>query len=203
MVYAILKGYERLVAVTVTILVSSLSALLFLAIALFYMPFIYALILSILLAVLAFTRYRAIFQIAASIAIGVVFALAYPLYAIRLFSVLLALADIVATLKGPMKAIATGIFVLPNKPSEILALSLSGYSIGLGDLIVYSTLPTSVFVNVSPIAGISTLLAIPLGVYLSALRASKRGIVPALPFPVALMSIVILVALVIRGERRF
>jgi hypothetical protein len=190
-VYAIIKGLRRLLAIGLTILLASLMYLLFLAILSFYMPLEAALIVSGVLAFLAFTRLRRLFQALSAISIGVVFALVYPLFAVRFFSVLIALADLVVTLKGPMKEIVSRFISLPNEPADVLAMNLRDYSIGLGDLIVYASLPTSVMLNVSPIAGLFSRLMIPIGVYLSALWASKRGIVPALPIPVALMSFVI------------
>ncbi|GEM_PF-5226457 len=195
-VIAVLKGYERLLSLALSIVLASLSFLLFLAVFSFYLPPYPALIVSLLLSFLAFTRYRGIFQVSTAVAIGIIFPLLYPLYAIRFFSILLAAADLIATLKGPMRVLAGSLIEVPERPVEILALRLRTYSIGLGDLIVYASLPTSVMINVSPIAGIATRAMIPIGVYLSALWASKRGVVPALPIPVALMSVVIVLFLI-------
>ncbi len=192
MVYAIIRGLQRLLAIGIAIVLSSLSFFLFLLIFLLYLPEIVSIILSAFFSLLVFTRHRDLFKIFLTFSIGSLLASLYPLMTILIFSILLAIADLIATLRGPMRILAGSLFKLPEKPSEILVLPLDEIGIGLGDLIVYSSLPASVAINISIELSLITIIGILIGLYLSLYRASKRGIVPALPIPVAIATMILL-----------
>ncbi len=94
----------------------------------------------------------------------------------------LAVYDIFAVYRGPVGKIAnSGLEQLRG-----LSFSFKEIQMGLGDLVFYSLLAGTMFINLNLVACVASILGILVGSYLTFLVLEKREVFPGLPFPIAL-----------------
>jgi len=95
----------------------------------------------------------------------------------------LAVFDIIAVYRGPIGKIAES-----SEFDEMKGLSFSfkEFQMGLGDLVFYSLLTGTMFINISLAACLFSVIGIMVGSYLTFLALERREVFPGLPIPVAL-----------------
>jgi presenilin-like A22 family membrane protease len=94
----------------------------------------------------------------------------------------LAVYDIIAVYRGPVGKIAnSGLDQLKG-----LSFSFKEFQMGLGDLVFYSLLAGTMFINLNLVACLASMVGILVGSYLTFLVLEKREVFPGLPFPIAL-----------------
>ena len=94
----------------------------------------------------------------------------------------LAVYDVVAVYRGPVGKIAdSGLEQLRG-----LSFSFKEIQMGLGDLVFYSLLASTMFINLNLVACVFSIIGILVGSYLTFLVLEKREVFPGLPFPIAL-----------------
>ena len=94
----------------------------------------------------------------------------------------LAVYDVVAVYRGPVGKIAnSGLEQLRG-----LSFSFKEIQMGLGDLVFYSLLAATMFINLNLVASVFSIVGILVGSYLTFLVLEKREVFPGLPFPIAL-----------------
>ena len=94
----------------------------------------------------------------------------------------LAAYDVFAVYRGPVGKIAdSGLEQLRG-----LSFSFKEIQMGLGDLVFYSLLAGTMFINLNFVACVFSIVGILVGSYLTFLVLEKREVFPGLPFPIAL-----------------
>ena len=152
-----------------------------------YLPIV--IVLSVLIAVLGDL---AIFRFGGKLSDAVVLGLGGALgvflganlnvYTSVLILVCLALFDIYAVYRGPIGKIATsGMDQLKG-----LSFSFKEIQMGLGDLVFYSVLTGTMFINYSLTACLFSVAGILIGSYLTFLALERREVFPGLPLPLGL-----------------
>jgi presenilin-like A22 family membrane protease len=117
-------------------------------------------------------------------ALGVFFAFSIPLYSAVVILAFLAVYDIIAVYKGPLKKIAetgSGLDQLNG-----LSYSFKDIQMGLGDLVFYSMLAGTMLFSFGIIAFTASIFGILAGSILTLIMLEKKGIFPGLPFPILL-----------------
>ncbi|MCW4011300.1 MAG: presenilin [Candidatus Bathyarchaeota archaeon] len=93
----------------------------------------------------------------------------------------LAVYDVVAVYRGPVGKIAdSGLEQLRG-----LSFAFKDIQMGLGDLVFYSLLTGTMFININLAAALFSVIGILLGSYLTFLMLERRDIFPGLPIPLA------------------
>ncbi|MCX8153770.1 MAG: presenilin [Candidatus Bathyarchaeota archaeon] len=115
-------------------------------------------------------------------AVGAFFGNYVPFLSATLILIFLAIYDVFAVYYGPVGKIAhLGLHQLHG-----LSYSFKDMQMGLGDLVFYSMLATSMLFNFGATACISSLAGIIAGAYLTLMILEKKGMFPGLPFPILL-----------------
>ncbi len=115
-------------------------------------------------------------------ALGVFFGVSIPLVSALLILCFLAVYDVFAVYKGPVGKIAhAGLDQLKG-----LSFSFKDIQMGLGDLVFYSMLSSTMLFNFGMFSYIASFIGILAGTFLTFLMLEKKGIFPGLPFPVFL-----------------
>jgi presenilin-like A22 family membrane protease len=115
--------------------------------------------------------------------LGVFFSAAIPFFSAVLILIFLAIYDVFAVYYGPVGKIAhSGLDQLQG-----LSYSFKDIQMGLGDLVFYSMLAGSIFLNYNALLPyVISLIGILAGSFLTLIMLEKKGIFPGLPFPIAL-----------------
>ncbi len=116
-------------------------------------------------------------------ALGVFLGANLPVTDSVLILVFLAIFDVVAVYRGPIGKIATSSGFDEMKG---LSFSFKDFQMGLGDLVFYSLLTGTMFIQISLAACLFSVVGILVGSYLTFLALERREVFPGLPFPVAL-----------------
>ncbi|MDA4121500.1 MAG: presenilin, partial [Thaumarchaeota archaeon] len=93
------------------------------------------------------------------------------------------LYDIYAVFRGPLKQL---IGTAPNIALVGMSIKAGEFTLGLGDIVFYTMLPSLAFFWVGTFAAIATLVAIDVGVVVTLYLLSKRRLLPGLPIPMLL-----------------
>ncbi|MBI3841005.1 MAG: hypothetical protein HY297_03500 [Thaumarchaeota archaeon] len=91
--------------------------------------------------------------------------------------------DAYAVFKGPLKQL---IGAAPNVALVGMSLKAGEFTLGLGDVVFYTMLPSLALFRLSLEASILSMLAIDSGVVITLLFLSKKRLLPGLPIPMAL-----------------
>ncbi len=118
------------------------------------------------------TAFVGVFSISASILL----ALSFPLVAILVFSTMLAIFDLYAVFKGPLSK---------GLPFALVA-QVGSMMIGVGDMIFYALIPSSLYLHKGVLTGLIALILVNLGAMISAKLLEKRETIPGLPIPLLL-----------------
>lgn len=146
------------------------------------------------------------------VAVGTFFANLLPLWSVIALSLLISVYDLYAVFYGPLKRlielekeiVGHGTLETGTPKAFLLrgmTVPLFGFRVGLGDIIFYSMIITSAYMNPRPsiIRSLITTVGIALGAYITLRILAKKGkAMPAMPIP-SLISISLLAILVAIG----
>ncbi len=116
--------------------------------------------------------------------VGSFFAETLPLWTALALPIAFAIYDIYAVFRGPLKAL---IGTAPNIALVGMSIKAGEFTLGLGDIVFYTLLPSLAFFQFYGSAGIVpavlTIAAIDIGMMITLLLLSKRRLLPGLPIP--------------------
>jgi hypothetical protein len=112
--------------------------------------------------------------------VGSFFAESIPLYTALLLPVAFSLYDIYAVFRGPLKAL---IGTAPNIALVGMSIKAGEFTLGLGDVVFYTMLPSLALFYRTPLAAGLTIAAIDAGVVITLFLLSKKRLLPGLPIP--------------------
>ena len=124
--------------------------------------------------------------------VGSFFAETLPLWTALALPIAFALYDIYAVFRGPLKAL---IGTAPNIALVGMSIKAGEFTLGLGDVVFYSLLPSLAYFTFYNKLGIApallTIVAINVGMVITLYLLSKRRLLPGLPIPMLLGVLVI------------
>ncbi len=120
--------------------------------------------------------------------VGSFFAETLPLYTALILPIAFALYDIYAVFKGPLKML---VGTAPNIALVGMSIRAGEFTLGLGDIVFYTMLPSLALFYITPFASGLTILAIDAGVVATLFLLSKKKLLPGLPIPM-LMGVLVL-----------
>jgi hypothetical protein len=112
--------------------------------------------------------------------VGSFFAEALPPLTALVLPAAFALYDIYAVFKGPLKML---IGTAPNVALVGMSIRAGVFTLGLGDIVFYTMLPSLALLLAGSVAALETVLAIDAGVILTLFFLTKRRLLPGLPIP--------------------
>jgi presenilin-like A22 family membrane protease len=124
--------------------------------------------------------------------VGSFFAETLPFWTALALPVAFAIYDIYAVFKGPLKSL-----IGTNPGIALVGMSIKAgeFTLGLGDIVFYSLLPSLAFAQFDGTVGLLpallTILAIDIGMVITLFLLSRRRLLPGLPIPMLLGVLVI------------
>lgn len=115
--------------------------------------------------------------------VGSFFALTLPLYTALFLPVAFSLYDIYAVFRGPLKQL-----ISTDATVALVGMSIKAgeFTLGLGDIVFYTMLPSLALAYLPLAAPVETILAIDVGVVVTLYLLSKKRLLPGLPIPMLL-----------------
>lgn len=123
--------------------------------------------------------------------VGSFFASTLPLDMALLLPLLFGVYDIYAVFRGPLKQLVSA---APAGALAGMSVRAGEFTLGLGDIVFYSMLPSIALFYLQPFSTILTLVAVDLGVVFTLYLLTRRKMLPGLPIPMALGLLVIAVS---------
>lgn len=120
--------------------------------------------------------------------VGSFFALTLPLYTAILLPIAFSAYDIYAVFRGPLKQL---ISIDSNVALAGMSIKAGEFTLGLGDVVFYTMLPSIAFAYLPIAAPFETILAIDAGVAVTLYLLSKKRLLPGLPIPMLLGMLVL------------
>ncbi|MDA4123863.1 MAG: presenilin [Thaumarchaeota archaeon] len=120
--------------------------------------------------------------------VGSFFASSLPLYTALILPAAFSIYDIYAVFKGPLKAL---IGTAPNIALVGMSIKAGEFTLGLGDIVFYTMLPSLALFYRTPLASGLTIVAIDAGVVATLFLLSRKRLLPGLPIPMLLGLIVL------------
>ena len=124
--------------------------------------------------------------------VGSFFAETLPLWTALALPVAFAVYDIYAVFRGPLKAL---IGTAPNVALVGMSIRAGEFTLGLGDVVFYTLLPSLAYFQLYDTVGIGpallTVLAIDVGMVITLFLLSRRRLLPGLPIPMLLGVLVV------------
>jgi len=136
--------------------------------------------------------------------LGSLLALLFRPPTLFIFPIIIALYDIFAVFKGPLKILMNELKIRPkggrkkikvplSKIFGILVVSIGGVNIGTGDLVFYSMIVSAGYVIASVTGMIYSILAVNVGVLITVFIFLKyKKMLPGLPIPILLGTLALL-----------
>ncbi len=115
--------------------------------------------------------------------VGSFFAETLPPLTAILLPIAFSMYDIYAVFKGPLKSL---IGTAPGLALAGMSVKLGEFTLGLGDVVFYTMIPSLALFYASVTASVATILAIDAGVVVTLFFLSKRRLLPGLPIPMLL-----------------
>ncbi len=115
--------------------------------------------------------------------VGSFFAETLPLYTALILPLAFALYDIYAVFKGPLRWL---LGTAPNIALVGMSIKAGEFTLGLGDVVFYTMLPSLALFYLTPLASGLTILAIDAGVVATLFLLAKKRLLPGLPIPMLL-----------------
>ena len=116
--------------------------------------------------------------------VGSFFAETLPLWTALALPIAFAIYDIYAVFRGPLKAL---IGTAPNIALVGMSIKAGEFTLGLGDIVFYTLLPSLAYFKFAGTLGVYpallTILAIDVGMVITLYLLSKRRLLPGLPIP--------------------
>jgi presenilin len=122
--------------------------------------------------------------------VGSFFAETLPLLTALILPIAFSLYDIYAVFRGPLKQL------LGTSPSIALvgmSIKAGEFTLGLGDVVFYTMLPSLALYYLSPAVAGQTIIAIDVGVVATLLLLARKKLLPGLPIPMLLGVLVLAV----------
>lgn len=123
--------------------------------------------------------------------VGSFFAETLPPLTALILPIAFSVYDIYAVFRGPLKQL---VGTAPTLALTGMSVKLGEFTLGLGDVVFYTMLPSLALFSLSPTASLVTMLAIDVGVAATLLLLSKKRLLPGLPIPM-LLGVLVLLAL--------
>jgi len=120
--------------------------------------------------------------------VGSFFALTLPLYTAILLPIAFSAYDIYAVFRGPLKQL---ISIDSNVALAGMSIRAGEFTLGLGDVVFYTMLPSIALAYLPVAAPFETILAIDIGVVVTLYLLSKKRLLPGLPIPMLLGMLVL------------
>jgi len=183
---------------------------------LYYLSFIFSTIAALQAIYIAFKEvpefYEASICFTFGVAVGTFFANLLPLWSIIALSLLISLYDLYAVFYGPLKRLielekeivghgTSGVGTPKAFLLRGMTIPLFGFRVGLGDIVFYSMIIASAYMNPKPsiIRSFITTTGVALGAYITLKILTKKGkAMPAMPIP-SLISVSLLVISIALG----
>ncbi len=115
--------------------------------------------------------------------VGSFFAETLPLYTALALAAAFSCYDIYAVFKGPLKQM---IGTAPTVALVGMSIRAGEFTLGLGDIVFYTMLPSLAVFYVGYGASVATMLAIDAGVFVTLFLLSRKRLLPGLPIPMFL-----------------
>ena len=115
--------------------------------------------------------------------VGSFFAETLPPYTALALPIAFSIYDVYAVFKGPLRTL---IGTAPNIALVGMTIKAGEFTLGLGDIVFYTMLPSLSLFWVGVSASIATVAAIDVGVVVTLYLLSKRRLLPGLPIPMLL-----------------
>jgi len=115
--------------------------------------------------------------------VGSYFATTLPLLTALLFPVAFSLYDIYAVFRGPLRELVSA---APAAALGIISIKAGDFTIGLGDTVFYSMLPSLATYQLSAACTASTIIAVDLGMVVTLYLLTRKKMLPGLPVPMLL-----------------
>ncbi|HZW84937.1 MAG TPA: hypothetical protein VFE91_03415 [Nitrososphaerales archaeon] len=120
--------------------------------------------------------------------VGSFFALTLPLYTAILLPIAFSAYDIYAVFRGPLKQL---ISIDSNVALAGMSIKAGEFTLGLGDVVFYTMLPSIALAYLPISAPFATIIAIDAGVAVTLFLLSKKRLLPGLPIPMLLGMLVL------------
>ncbi len=115
--------------------------------------------------------------------VGSYFATTLPLLTALLFPIAFALYDVYAVFRGPLRELVTA---APASALGVISVKAGEFTIGLGDTVFYSMLPSLAINQLNLIGTATTIAAVDAGMVLTLYLLTKKRLLPGLPIPMVL-----------------
>ena len=125
--------------------------------------------------------------------VGSFFAESLPPLTALVLPAAFALYDIYAVFRGPLKML---IGTAPNVALVGMSIRAGVFTLGLGDIVFYTMLPSLALLQSGYAAAVATIVAIDIGVIITLFLLSRRKLLPGLPIPMLLVIAVLLYYLI-------
>jgi len=123
--------------------------------------------------------------------VGSFFASTLPLDMALLLPLLFGVYDIYAVFRGPLKQLVSA---APATALAGMSVRAGEFTLGLGDIVFYSMLPSIALFYLQPLNTVLTLAAVDVGVIATLYLLTKRRLLPGLPIPMGLRLFVLAVS---------
>ncbi len=125
--------------------------------------------------------------------VGSFFASTLPPLTALLLPIVFSVYDVYAVFRGPLKQlIGTG----GNMALTGMSIKAGEFTLGLGDIVFYTMLPSLALFYLTPLLSLSTILVIDVGVVVTLYLLSRKKLLPGLPIPMLLGVLLLAVFLV-------
>jgi Presenilin len=125
--------------------------------------------------------------------VGSFFASTLPLLEALFLALLFAVYDIYAVFKGPLKTLVNS---APSGSLAGMSVKAGEFTVGLGDIVFYSMLPSLALYRLQLVNAFATMIAVDLGVMVTLYLLSRKRLLPGLPIPMLLGLIVLTISFV-------
>ena len=120
--------------------------------------------------------------------VGSFFALTLPFYTALLLPIAFSLYDVYAVFRGPLKQL---ISIDATTALAGMSIKAGEFTLGLGDVVFYTMLPSIAFAYLPIAAPFATIVATDVGVVVTLYLLSKKRLLPGLPIPMLLGMVVL------------
>ncbi|HUI86416.1 MAG TPA: hypothetical protein VLY21_04595 [Nitrososphaerales archaeon] len=123
--------------------------------------------------------------------VGSFFASTLPLDMALFLPLLFGIYDIYAVFRGPLKQLVSA---APAGALAGMSVKTGEFTLGLGDIVFYSMLPSIALFYLRPLNTVLTLVAVDFGVVFTLYLLTRRRLLPGLPIPMALGLLVLAIS---------
>ncbi|MDV3244465.1 MAG: presenilin [Nitrososphaerales archaeon] len=125
--------------------------------------------------------------------VGSFFASTLPPLTALLLPIVFSIYDVYAVFRGPLKQL---IGMGGNMALTGMSIKAGEFTLGLGDIVFYTMLPSLALFYLTPLLSLSTILVIDVGVVVTLYLLSRKKLLPGLPIPMLLGVLLLAVFLV-------